>query len=104
MRHLTILLVGAVLVACAACGDAPLVLQGNVVSYDATSQTVVVKDEKPPNPEVAFALAGASIGAEPAPGDQVRLAYWDADGVKRAIRMMNLTRQAELAGKGGGAH
>lgn len=104
MRYLTILLVGAALAACAACGDRPLVLQGAVVSYDEVAQTVVVKDEVAPHAEVAFSLAGAAIGALPAPGDQVRLAYRDAGSPKPAIRMMNLTRQAELGKKGGGAH
>lgn len=104
MRYLTILLVGSALAVCAACGDRPLVLQGAVVSYDEASQTVVVKDETPPNAEVAFSLVGAAVGAVPAPGDEVRLAYRDAGGTKQAIRMMNLTRQAELGKKGGGAH
>ncbi|MEW5984730.1 MAG: hypothetical protein AB1806_20440 [Acidobacteriota bacterium] len=101
MKLFTILLVGAALAACAGCGDRPLVLQGVVVSYDQAAATVVVKDEIPPSEEVAFSLAGADIGVLPAPGDLVRLAYRVAGGEKRAIRMMNLTRQAELAKKGG---
>lgn len=104
MRYLTLSLIGAALAACVACGERPVVVQGVVISYDQANATVVVKDELAPNAEVAFSLTGAAVGAEPAPGDQVRLAYRDAAGVKQATRMMNLTRQADLAGKGGGGH
>lgn len=92
MRYLILLLIGAAVAACAACGERPLVLQGVVVSYDQTNATVVVKDELAPHAEVAFSLTGTAVGAEPAPGDQVRLAYRESAGAKQAIRMMNLTR------------
>jgi hypothetical protein len=104
MKSLVMPLVVVALAVCAGCGGRPLVLQGVVVSYDAATNVVTVKDETPPNSEVAFSLASADIGATPAPGDQVRLSYRDAGGDKRAIRMMNLTRQAELSKSGGGAH
>ena len=101
MKILTRVLVMAVLAACAGCGERPQVVQGVVVSYDAAANRVVVKDEISPNPEVLFMLAGADIGAQPAPGDKVRLAYLVVGPEKRTLRMMNLTRQAELRGAGG---
>jgi hypothetical protein len=104
MNVLTRVLTVAVLVAGAGCGERPQVVQGVVVSYDAAANRVVVKDETPPNPEALFVLTGADIGAVPAPGDEVRLAYLVVGSERRALRMMNLTRQAELARKGGGIH
>ena len=103
MRFLVIPLVAMAMAACTGCGARPLVLQGVVVSYDAGANIVTVKDDMPPNPEVTFSLAGSDIGATPAPGERVRLSYWDAGGGRRAIRMMNLTRQSEVS-RSGGAH
>jgi type IV pilus biogenesis protein CpaD/CtpE len=101
MKVLTRVLMVTVLAAGAGCGERPQVVQGVVLSYDAAANVVVVKDEIPPNPDVLFALAGADIGATPAPGDEVRLAYLVVGSERRALRMMNLTRQAELGRKGG---
>jgi hypothetical protein len=81
------------------CVDAPEVYQGEVVSYDAGAQVVVVKNERPPQEATAFALAGSEIGADPQPGDQVRLAYVREGTGLRAVRVMNLTRQAEFGKK-----
>ncbi len=85
------------------CIDRPLVMQGVVVRSDATAGTVVVKDERQPYPETVFSLDGCDIGAQPGPGDTVRVAYRTGERGPRAIRLMNLTRQSELAGKGGSA-
>lgn len=104
MRVLTILLAIAALTACAGCGDRPVVLQGVVVSYDGNASLVVVRDETPPSPEITLSLAGADVGAVPVPGDVVRLAYREEGAVRQAIRVMNLTRQAELGTKSAGAH
>jgi hypothetical protein len=79
------------------CGKGPEVLQGRVVSYDPSSQDLVVKDERPPQREVRLSLEGAEIGAEPKPDDVVRVAYREADGGLVAGRVMNLTRQKEIA-------
>jgi len=89
------------------CGPAPKVVQGAVVSYDANLKTLVVKDELPPNSDLAFSLEGLTkddVGAEPAVGDQVRLAYLEQDGKLKVTRLMNLTRQAEVGKGGGGKH
>lgn len=91
-------------VLCAACVDAPRVIQGTVVSRDAASRTVVVRDEKPPGAELAISLADAEVGAEPETGDLVRVAYREKGGQAVALRVMNLTRQGEVGKKGSGGH
>jgi len=85
------------------CIDAPKVVQGTVVSYDAGSQVVVVRDERAPDTLLAVSLAGSEVGADPLVGDEVRLAYRDEGGKLRALRVMNLTRQAEVGKKAGGS-
>jgi hypothetical protein len=91
---LALLLLGA-----PACFDAPRVVQGQVLSYDSTSKILVVKDERPPNQELSFSLEKAEIGALPAKGDIVRIAFHEAGSNRSATRVANLTRQAEIGGK-----
>jgi len=62
----------------------------------------VMEDEKAPGTEKSFSLEGAEIGAEPAPGNLVRLAYLEEGGQPRVIRLMNITKQDELTKSGGG--
>jgi hypothetical protein len=102
MRRLSIVLGGAITAALlTGCVDAPKVVQGTVVSYEkGTSYAVVVKDERPPNAELTLALEGCEIGADPLPGDEIRVAYVEQGGKLRALRVMNLTRQAEVGKKG----
>jgi len=100
MRSSTLVLfcvAGALLLS--ACVNAPDVYQGNVVSYDAATQVVVIRNEEPPQQEKAFALAGSEVGADLLPGDEVRLAYVKEGDRLRAVRVMNLTRQAEFGKK-----
>jgi hypothetical protein len=105
VRHILRVITAAAVAASAwACSGHPAVVQGTVVSYAAASGTLVVKDERPPGAELAFSLQGSDIGAAPAPGDIVRLAYLADSAPFRALRVMNLTRQAELRGKPSGAH
>ena len=103
VRMAVVLLAGA---AClASCGEGPKVIQGTVVSCDASAKALVVRDERPPQASIAFSLEGAEIGAEPQVGDVVRIAYREAAGRLAASRVMNLTRQKELGGlPGAGAH
>jgi len=103
MRYGPLFLIVGLALPISGCFDRPLVVQGVVVRYDAAAATVVVKDEQAPNPETSFSLEGCDIGAPPTPGDTVRLAYRPAEREHRAIRLMNLTRQAELAARGGTA-
>jgi hypothetical protein len=86
-----------VLVVASGCVESPLVVQGTVTAYDPQANTVTVRDERAPNAELVLALAGAEIGGAPTVGDQVRVAYRDQDGARQTIRLMNLTRQEELA-------
>jgi len=78
----------------------PAVVQGTVVSYDVPARSIVVRDDNPPNAELVISAANADIGAEPAAGDVVRIAYRDENGFLRATRVMNLTRQQESKKKG----
>ena len=102
-KHLSLVLIGILGMATLGC-EAPYVLQGTVASYQAGTKTIVIKDEIPPNPEVTLSLEGADIGAEPAPGDTVRVAYLKTDTGTRAIRLMNLSKQKELMTAGSGGH
>jgi len=92
------LLLGLIMVSCV---ESPKVVQGKVQSYSADSKTLVVQDERTPGAELTLSLEGAEVGAEPAPGDQVRIAYRDQSGKPVAIRVMNLTKQKD-SGKSGG--
>lgn len=103
MRRLKWIAVAALLAYAVAGCESPQVVQGTVVSYEADTKQVVIKDEIPPNQELMFSLEGAEIGADPAPGDLVRVAYTEQGGQKKAGRLMNLAKQDELK-KGGGGH
>ncbi|MFH1176241.1 MAG: hypothetical protein V1750_02455 [Acidobacteriota bacterium] len=94
----TALLVGA-------CGEGPRVVQGQVVSVDNDAKILVIKDEQPPGNEIRLEIEGAELGAETLLGDEVRVAYREVGGRNKALRVMNLTRQAEFGKKaksGGG--
>ncbi len=84
------------------CGEAPRVVQGPVVSYEASSRTLVMQDETRPGVTLRVSLAGAEVGAEAVPGDIVRVAYREIGAGPVATRVMNITRQEE-AGRRGGA-
>jgi len=75
-------------------------VQGTVVRLDVASNTVSLRDELAPNRELAIGLEGAEIGGQPESGDLVRVAYRDQAGRLVALRLMNLTRQEELAKAG----
>ncbi len=95
----TIKMAGAVLAAlllAVSCGEAPDVVQGVVLKYDADSKVLVLKDERPPHDEMELSLAGAEMGAEPQVDDVVRAAFYRREGRFVASRLMNLTRQKEL--------
>jgi len=56
---------------------------------------------------VELSLQDAEVGAEPATGDTVRIAYWTRQGRHVASRVMNISRQDEMGKKGAkssGAH
>lgn len=78
--------------------DAPLVAQGTVQSYSEESHLLVLQSDRG-GQELRLSIEGAEIGAEIKVGDLIRLAYRDESGTLRATRIMNLTRQQELAAK-----
>lgn len=82
------------------CGPAPTVVQGTVVRYDATERLLLLRDERAPQATMEISIAGAEVGADPIPGDTVRVAYRLAGNRPVATRVMNLTRQDEIAKKG----
>ena len=84
-----------------ACGPAPIVVQGAVVRYDAASKVLLLRDERPPQATMEISIAGAEVGADPIPGDTVRVAYRAVGERFVATRVMNLTRQEEIGKKGG---
>ena len=84
-----------------ACAPPAPVLQGPVVSVDRAAKTITVRDEtQPAAPPLTFAIGDAEIGAEPKPGDEVRLVYRATAGGNAALRVMNLTQQRERREKG----
>ena len=97
------LILSGLLLLVSACGPAPSVVQGAVVSYDASSKLLAVRDELPPRATMEISIAGAEVGADPTPGDTVRIAFRVVGDRPVATRVMNLTRQEELAKKGGGS-
>ncbi len=103
MKALKWITVAAVLAFVVAGCESPSVVQGTVISYETGTKQLVIKDEIAPNREMTFSLEGAEIGADPAAGDLVRIAYTERDGQNKAGRLMNLAKQDELK-KGGGGH
>lgn len=98
VRAAVALLLGSfLLLLTTACGDPPKVVQGIVVKFDPTTQTLVLRDEQQPDQLLTFSVAGADIGADPVEQDEVRLAYREKEGTLVATRVMNLTRQKEVA-------
>ncbi len=100
---LPVLLLCGVSLLLAACGPAPSVVQGTVVRYDAPGKVVAVRDELPPRATVEISVADAEIGADPVPGDTVRVAFRIVGDRPVAMRVMNLTRQEEHARREGGS-
>jgi hypothetical protein len=86
-----------------ACGPAPSVVQGTVIRYDASGRLLFLRDERAPQATMEISIAGAEVGADPIPGDTVRVAYRMTGDRPVATRVMNLTRQEELARKGSGS-
>ena len=83
----------------AACAPAPKVVQGTVASYDAATKTLVVQDESRPDSNLTFSLQDAEVGADALPGDTVRVSFLNRDGKMAATRVMNITRQEEVANR-----
>jgi len=83
----------------AACSPAPKVVQGTVVSHDIAGKVLVLRDDLAPATTYELSLQDAEIGADPVPGDTVRVAYLERDTGLAATRVMNITRQEDVGGK-----
>ncbi len=78
-----------------ACSKGQKVTQGKVVAYDAQKKTLVVEEEKAPNPRLTLDTTLAEFGSEPKSGNIVRVVYKDTEGRLFAGRVMNVTAQRE---------
>jgi hypothetical protein len=82
----------------AACSAPAPVVQGKVLEVDSTS--LRVQDETQPDTVLAIDISTAETGGRPAVGDVVRVVYRDAGGARRALAVMNLTRQQRTDARG----
>ncbi len=80
------------------------VAQGKCVTLDNSSKTVTIEEYdtdfgqphvygKPTGKQSKFSIATAMIGADPNPGDILRIAYEVKGKENIAIKVMNVTRQ-----------
>ncbi len=80
------------------------VIQGKCISVDPEKKIVVVeeydlnfsKEHKygmPTGKNTTIDISGALIGIHPSPGDILRIAYEEKGSQKKAIRVMNVSRQ-----------
>ena len=93
MKDLIKILATGAVAALLGCSNPPTVMQGKVVSFDATKKTLVVEDELPPKLQRSLDLNSAEVSGTPAPGNVVRIAYRDQSGSLVAARVMNLSTQ-----------
>jgi hypothetical protein len=85
-----------------ACSAPAPVIQGTVVSLDASSGRLVIQDEeRKSDPPLVLDLAGADVGAPPAAGDRVRAVYRASGSINRAIAVMNLSRARDASSSRG---
>jgi hypothetical protein len=95
MRYLLIPIIAVTLLAIS-CASAPEVVQGTVVNCDETKKIVAIQEQGKPGSTLEFSFEGAEVGANPHPGDTIRVAYQKQNGTLRATRIMNITRQKDL--------
>lgn len=82
------------------CVEPPTIVQGKVLDYQTEGKDLLVQDEESPQ-KLTISVSGAEIGADPIKGDNVRVAYVQRGGKLVALRVMNISRQAEFKNKGG---
>jgi hypothetical protein len=100
MRSLALICAAvAVSLALAGCNP-PQVVQGTVVTFDETTQVLVLRDEVPPNDELEYSIADAKVNATPATGDVVRIAYYEQGDKRQATRVMKISRPGEKSPSG----
>jgi hypothetical protein len=95
-RWISILLILALFAACVPLAP---IAQGEVVAQDEAKKTITVQDEANATAEpIVLDASDAEIGNWPEVGDKVRVVYEERDGKNHALRVMNMTRQAEAGG------
>jgi len=104
-NRILVCLTGMILILClAASAMAVEVAQGKCVKFDTEKKTVTIEEYdlnfakphpygKPTGKESTFNIATAMIGADPNPGDILRIAYEVKGTGKIAFKVMNVTRQ-----------
>jgi hypothetical protein len=96
MKYLFIGITVAALVM-VSCVTPPEVVQGTVTSFDEAGKILVIQEQGKPDSSLRFLFDGAEIGANPVPGDTIRVAYRTQDGKLQATRIMNISRQKDLS-------
>ncbi len=102
---IVVCLTGMILIIClAAPAMSAEVAQGKCLKFDTEKNTVTIEEYdtnfakphvygKPTGKESTFNIATAMIGADPNPGDILRIAYEVKGAEKVAFKVMNVTRQ-----------
>jgi cytochrome c oxidase assembly protein Cox11 len=75
----------------ASCATPPDVAQGKVTSCDKANRIVTIHDEANPGTTLEFNFAEAEMGADPVPGDVVRIAYHAKGDRLFATRVMKVS-------------
>jgi hypothetical protein len=95
MRNLFAGIIGMALIM-VSCATPPEVVQGTVVSCDESAKIITIQDQDKPGSTMEFHFEGAEVGANPQPGDIVRIAYQRKNDNRLATRIMNISRQKDL--------
>ena len=74
------------------------VFQGVCISLDNDGKALVLENTEPTSNRIeggraVFDLTEARVGLTPEPGDIIRVAYQEEDGVYRAVKVMNVSKQ-----------
>ena len=74
------------------------VYQGICISLDDGGKALVLENTEPASNRIegtqaVFDLTEARVGLTPEPGDTIRIAYQEEDGVYRAVKVMNVSKQ-----------
>jgi len=100
-KAIMVVLVGLALLA-ASCDlfEAPAsrVYQGVCISLDGDGKVLKLENTEPAlngieGEQAVFDLTEAKVGLTPEPGDTIRVAYLEKEGVYQAVKVMNVTKQ-----------
>ena len=79
-------------------GPASRVYQGVCTSLDSNGRVLKLENTEPSlnrieGEQAVFDLSQAKVGLTPEPGDTIRVAYLEKEGVYQAVEVMNVTKQ-----------